>query len=90
MNFERAELGGQIQLRIHHIVWAWFHGRLEPDQEVHHLDRNPGNNALSNLIALSHKEHLELHNINTYELKCQMTKPRSFYEDKLAKYKALH
>lgn len=91
MSFDRAELGKRIQLHHHHIVFAWFNGSLEPDQEVHHIDGNPRNNALSNLVALSREEHLKMHNkLNAPEKKCQMTKPRSFYEDKLANFEALY
>lgn len=34
---------------------------LESNQVVHHLDENPKNNALTNLIVLSRKEHSSLH-----------------------------
>lgn len=93
MGFNRAELGKPFNLYIHHIVWAWFNGRLEPDTDIHHKDKNPANNALSNLIAMSHSEHLRMHKLerqiaSTRELKCQLNKPRSFLEEKLAKYEA--
>lgn len=35
---------------------AWF-----PGCDVHHLDKNPLNNALSNLVCLSKSEHISLH-----------------------------
>lgn len=93
MGFNRAELGKPFNIYIHHIVWTWFKGKLEADSDVHHIDKNPANNALSNLQAMSHSEHLRLHKLertteSTKILKCKMNKPRSFYEDLLTKYEA--
>ena len=35
--------------------------RLDRDEVVHHMDENPKNNALSNLIIMSRKDHGSLH-----------------------------
>lgn len=88
MGFNRQELGKPFNLNIHHIVYAWFHNELPADLEVHHLDRNRANNAIDNLIALTHKEHLHVHykdrpRPSTREMKCDLSKPREHYEQKL-------
>ena len=91
MGFNRAELGKPFNIYIHHIVWVWFNGQLEADTDIHHIDMNPSNNALSNLVAMSHAEHLRMHKLanikeSNFMLKCNLNKPRSFYEDLLSKY----
>ncbi len=91
MGFNRAELGKPFTLYIHHIVWVWFNGSLAPDWDVHHKDKNPANNALDNLIAMPHAEHLRRHKLeqmkeSTFELKCKLDRPRSYYEELLTKY----
>ena len=46
-----------------HIVLMENHlGRpLKDDEEVHHKDENPKNNALSNLVLTTHPEHAKTH-----------------------------
>lgn len=93
MGFNRRELGKPFNLYIHHIVWVWFNGTLNPGDDVHHKDLNPSNNALDNLIAMPHAEHLRMHKLekikeSTFELKCKLDRPRSYYEDLLEKYQA--
>lgn len=91
MGFNRAELGKPFNLYIHHIVWVWFNGSLKSDWDVHHKDKNPANNALDNLMAMPHAEHLRRHKLeqikdSTFELKCKLDRPRSYYEELLTKY----
>jgi hypothetical protein len=38
-----------------------FGRQLAPDENVHHLDEDPKHNELSNLVVLSHNNHLRLH-----------------------------
>ena len=84
---ERNSSTGKITLRVHIINYAWQHGIKPAGLEVHHIDRNSTNNAIDNLVALTHEEHLQVHNeAATRQLKCRLDKPLSFYEDKLNKY----
>lgn len=54
-----ANAGGCVA--VHRLI-AWEAGILtEPTMEVHHLDGNHLNNALSNLVAVTHDEHARLH-----------------------------
>lgn len=46
---------------------------LTDDEEIHHIDRNPHNNDISNLQLVTKEEHRKIHSIrlNTYvELQC--------------------
>ena len=45
---------------IHCIMAHTFYG-YKPGYDVHHLDENKLNNALSNLVYLTHGEHRRLH-----------------------------
>lgn len=48
--------------RNHRIVWERAHGvKLKPGMHVHHLDGNPLNNTMENLIALTAEEHYNIH-----------------------------
>jgi hypothetical protein len=48
--------------RNHRIIWERAHGKkLDPGYHVHHVDGNPFNNSLDNLIALTAKEHYDVH-----------------------------
>ena len=35
--------------KAHRLAWLWVHGTLSAHKEVDHRDRNPANNAISNL-----------------------------------------
>jgi len=58
---------------IHRAVWTYFNGELPKGYEIHHIDNNPANNNIQNLIALSEREHKQLHWKNPREKKyiCQ-------------------
>ena len=50
----------------HQIVWEAEHGPIPKDKHgdtfhIHHLDKNPNNNSIDNLICLSHEDHIKLH-----------------------------
>ncbi len=46
-----------ISRLAHRVVWECFHGRLLPDTQIHHVNGNKLDNRLSNLAAVSAKEH---------------------------------
>lgn len=88
---------GQVTILVHHAVYAWFHGEVPYDKEIHHRDCDPLNNSIDNLEALSHEEHVLAHKALrkprkpveiTAELKCMLNKPRSYYEERLASLEA--
>lgn len=45
----------------HRWVWENVNGSIPVDLQVHHIDRNPGNNDPSNLMLVTKDEHWELH-----------------------------
>lgn len=42
-------------------IWENEVGPIPDGYEIHHIDRNPTNNDLSNLACISAKEHIEIH-----------------------------
>ena len=67
---------------LHKLVYAycmnWENFDILPGQEVHHLDKNPLNNSIENLIYIPSKMHDRLHNaLNRME---KPKDPDEFYE----------
>ena len=42
-------------------IWRRAYGRIPKDHEIHHIDGNPRNNELPNLICLSLRQHIKSH-----------------------------
>lgn len=61
---------------------------VSPDEDVHHIDRNPSNNDSSNLKALRVKEHHQEHatGVTTVTLCCLVC--GSHFEKKMAQIKS--
>ena len=53
---------------MHREVWKYHYGEIPKGHEIHHIDRNPENNAITNLQCLTKEEHNKRHKI----------KPRAF------------
>lgn len=75
-------------LYVHRVVYAWFNKVLPGHMEVHHIDLNGSNNAISNLQCLTHAEHVKIHreiktSSNPREEKCRLDIPRTWYVKKL-------
>ena len=56
-------------LSIYRFVWTYYHGELPEDCAIHHIDCDKNNNAPSNLIALTHEEHCQLHGKKSRKIK---------------------
>lgn len=85
---QRDKHSGQEKLKVHLIVYAWFHGSLDPNLVVDHIDENKLNNHIDNLQQITFRENLlkaKTEYCNT-EVKCDLTRQRSEYEDELNKY----
>lgn len=55
-----ANKGGYVP--EHRLIWEKANGReLTPDQHIHHIDGNIENNDPANLVALTKKEHSNIH-----------------------------
>jgi hypothetical protein len=89
---ERGSNAGKVCLDIHVLNYVWNRGTKPFGKVVHHRDNNPRNNDIDNLELKTPRENLAEERTNWYvrELKCNLSKPRSFYEDKLAYYMALN
>jgi hypothetical protein len=49
-------------IKEHQYIWEQKHSQMNKGQVLHHIDGNPLNNKLSNLILLnSHSDHMKLH-----------------------------
>jgi len=44
------------------IVETHIGRKLSSNEEIHHIDKNPRNNDVSNLLIVSHDEHEKIHN----------------------------
>ena len=88
---KRKTSTGQFSLDVHRIVYIWFHGEQPESMVVDHIDNNKQNNNKDNLQLLSPYQNIwkERAHFN-YQLKCDLTKPRSYYEEKLAYYIAMN
>ena len=57
----------KYQRYIHRLVLEAFRGPCPPGHETHHLDNDPSNNHLSNLVYLTHADHMARHAGSTFE-----------------------
>ncbi|WP_097414554.1 HNH endonuclease signature motif containing protein [Escherichia coli] len=54
--------GKDYSILVHEAVFMLHHDRpVAEGKEIHHRDGNPKNNAVSNLIELTHKQHMRIH-----------------------------
>lgn len=85
---KRNRGSGRVQILVHLVVYAWFHGEVPYGKEIHHRDCNYLNNNLDNLEALTPEEHRAKHRGNR-ELKCRLDIPREWYVKQLAELEAI-
>lgn len=84
---ERNNATGCFVLPLHRIVYAWFYGKASAGMVIDHIDNNKDNNLFTNLREITPQENLTRGtNKNTKLIKCDLNKPLSYYEEKLAKY----
>ena len=51
---------------LHRDVYSYYHGPIPSGYAIHHIDWNPANNSLDNLMCVTASEHGRLHR---YELR---------------------
>lgn len=87
-------LAKQETFGLHRVMWAWFYGEVPEGYVVDHINNQHSrieDYHLDNLQLLTPKENITKERIcNVREIPCKLDRPRSYYEDKLAKYEALH
>lgn len=85
---KRNTNSGKVELKVHRVVYTWFHGEVPYGKEVHHKDFNCLNNSIDNLEALTSEEHRAKHNKGNREVKCRLDIPRDWYVNKLESFQA--
>lgn len=67
----KLDLGeGLVNYSIHKLVYFTFNDKqINPFLECHHLDGNPLNNMLNNIVYLTHEQHLKAHKLMNQENK---------------------
>jgi hypothetical protein len=89
---KRTSSSGVVSIRLHQLVYAWFHGEIPYGKEIHHIDINYLNNSIDNLEALTPAEHKAKHaavRASTRELKCKLNIPREWYVKQLEELEAI-
>jgi hypothetical protein len=82
---QRNKHTGCYKFPVHRVVYAWFHGEIPEDMVIDHIDTNKANNAISNLQCITQDENMAKYSADLQNslVKCDLTKPRSYYEEKL-------
>lgn len=80
---------------LHRAVWAWYNNEVLEGMVVDHVNNKHTNleedYRLSNLQLLTPQENItKERECNIKEMPCKLDRPRSYYEEKLAKYEALY
>ena len=55
------ENGRFYQKRLHHAVYEYYRGEIPNGMQIHHVDKNPLNNDIANLMLVTPREHRFLH-----------------------------
>ena len=72
---------------VHRIVYEAFFGQIPAGYEIDHIDRDPANNAISNLRVCTHAENMR----NTVHAdRCEKTRGIHKWEDPVAWHAAYH
>lgn len=50
--------GSSRSLYIHVLLWIHFNGNIPDGYEINHMDEDTGNNSLSNLELMTHKDNM--------------------------------
>ena len=85
----KCKSAGQITIPVHRAVYAWYRGSATASLVVDHINNNKTDNRIDNLQLLTVKDNIWKGRVcDVRELKCNLRKPRSFYEEKLEEYLA--
>ena len=83
-----------MMVGLHRAMWAWHYGVVEEGCVVDHKNnkhKSIEDYNISNLQILSQRENVTKdREASTYEIKCKLDRPLSYYEDKLAYYEDLY
>lgn len=79
--------GKKHNCSVHRLVFETFYRCLQPNEAVHHCDKNKQNNAVTNLVAIDKGLHSSRH--NSQRIPPMLGKHFSQYTKKLMSLKAL-
>ena len=83
--------GKPYTLGVHRIVYCWFNEFIPSGMVVDHIDNNKLNNSYDNLRLLTPCENIQKdRDTKDFMRKCNLKKPREFYELKLSSAQFLH
>lgn len=60
--YTKVKKDGKVQFE-HIRTWEMFHGKRRPGYQIHHIDGNPRNNSITNLVELKTEYHLTYHKL---------------------------
>lgn len=79
---------------LHRAIWAWFHDEVPEGMVVDHINNKHTSLEdyhLNNLQLLTPQQNITKERLcNVKEIPCKIDRPRSYFEEKLAKYEELH
>jgi len=52
----RNDSGKRVMFYVHRLVWTAFKGSIRHKDEIDHMDGNRVNNALDNLMSVTHRQ----------------------------------
>lgn len=76
---KRNSSSGQIYIPVHRLVYAWWNGKAT--KIIDHIDNNKTNNDPYNLQELTVSENINKNRVRRV-LKCKLTIPREFYQER--------
>ena len=81
---------GNFQMDTHRLVYIWFKGEIPANHCVDHINDDKKNNNIKNLQLLTWSENIKknrkVSKHGTKLIRCNMRKPREFYEEKIKYY----
>ena len=83
-----------MSVGLHRAMWAWLYGVVEEGWVIDHISNKHDSIEdynINNLQIISQRENTTKdREASTYEIKCRLDKPISYYEDKLTYYEDLY
>lgn len=54
-------LNSTLHIRMHRYVWEFYNGTIPDGYEIHHIDKDRGNNMIENLVMMKSSIHQSMH-----------------------------
>lgn len=77
----KSRNAGTVNIPVHRAVYAWYKGSAKASLVVDHINNNKTDNRIDNLQLLTVKDNIwKGRECDVWELKCNLRRPRSYYE----------